>query len=219
MISESVKNHMLEVAAEQKKEIPKNYLDILGKYFEIAKKLGCNLEFKEKLPPDRETLNANSGCRTKKITATSRWAAELVLNDTFESQNAFFITIGHELSHKSKELFWLRLPIRNLKFVAHVNEVHADFNATKVMCDFNRAMLVASCEYKKKFKEEKYKKEGKPFVDKDRLSHPSWTRRIIYAKEYNFDKDLIYRIADDTGCKNKRLIKKAIKFYDEIVLK
>lgn len=164
---------------------------------------------------NEESLNANAGlCKFDSIIATPRWAAQLVLYNSTETKNAFLITLGHEFTHKEKDLFPFRLKVKNTLFVAYVNEFHADYNAAKRMFSSDKNSLLNSIEYKKKFKEDVLGEK-----DEDNSTHPSWGQKRIFVENFQFGADLIRQIAEYTGCKNKRLINKAIKFYDEIVLK
>lgn len=140
--------------------------------------------------------------------ATPEWATQLVLYNSVETHNAFLITIGHELTHKDCDIFFLKHGLRNIRFVAWVNEVHADFGATQKMANNNRQELVNSMKYKKSYKEE----------DKDKTNHPSWERRIYYAEHFDFGKELIQQIAKDAGCKNQKIINRVCQHFQEIKL-
>ena len=65
----------------------------------------------------------------------------------------------------------------------------------------------------------KYKLSCKQKKDKDTRSHPSWNRRIEYISNYNFDYNLIDKIAFDVGCENSKLILAVKKHFSEIKLK
>ncbi len=82
------------------------------------------------------------------------------------------------------------------------------------MIDGCRKDFISSIEYKINIKNIKIKdtKIEKP------LFHPTWIHRLDYAVNYNFDENLIRRIAVDTGCTNEKLIRDVIDFYDEIIL-
>lgn len=94
------------------------------------------------------------------------------------------------------------------KFINWVNEVHADFGAAKEMVNGSRDLLIKSTEYKLALK---------PY-NKDSYSHPSWTRRLEYATNYNFDELLIRKIANDTSFENELLLKKVLKHFSPIIL-
>ena len=66
------------------------------------------------------------------IVATPEWAFQLVV-DT-EASAVFMITLGHELTHKEKEISCFR-HLFGLRFCTWINEVHADFGATQKMLD------------------------------------------------------------------------------------
>lgn len=144
------------------------------------------------------------------INCSPEWAARLVLFNDEATQNAFAMTIGHELTHLEGEFCKKGLHGEDKKFQSWLDEVHADFGSAEKMVDCDRNKLMESIEYKLNLKKK----------DKDANSHPSWRRRKYYAEHYDFDKKLIKKIANDVGCKNEGLIGEAIKFYgkDNILL-
>lgn len=140
------------------------------------------------------------------------WVENLLLgyNDMDIVRNAFHITLGHEVTHL--EYPWkYRMTLRksDYKFSHWIDEIHADFNAAKLACDSNRERLISACKYKLQKKRK----------DKSDYTHPSWEERLHYAQNYDFNKELIIKIASDTGCRNKELIENACEYFPDILLK
>lgn len=57
----------------------------------------------------------------------------------------------------------------------------------------------------------------KDIDDKD-CTHPSWRQRIEYASQYDYNEELIRKIAKDTKCSNEKRIQKVINQFDPIIL-
>ena len=55
-------------------------------------------------------------------------------------------------------------------------------------------------------------------IYKNTSDHPSWNTREYYAENYNFNKELIERIAKDVGCNNKDLIEKVCEYYNSDII-
>ena len=91
----------------------------------------------------------------------------------------------------------------NFRFLSWVQEIYCDFYAAKIIVDSKRKSLIDSINYKMKDKDGTI--QG--------ISHPSWNNRLKYAINYNFDEKLIKQIYTDSGCKNEKLLNKAIEFY------
>lgn len=121
------------------------------------------------------------------------------------------MSLGHEMTHKDNDIKVIKgMFIKNgTKFLAHVNEVHADFGAVQKLANNNR---------EKQLKAMKYKQSYKKNVDVSDFCHPSWNQRYNYIEKYNFDEKLIRQIAADVGCTNEKLIEKAIRHFDIIRL-
>lgn len=149
--------------------------------------------------------------RNSNIGVNSEWAARLVLyNDDPSVTNAFMITIGHEATHKENDYTLLKsLKKVNKKFINWIDEVHADFGAADKVADSSRNKLIASIDYKINDCKNSYK---------DYSSHPSWQRRRYYAENFDFNEQLIRQVAEDTGCKDEKLIQKVCGYYDDINL-
>ena len=151
-------------------------------------------------------LNACAGFfQSSPIRVYQEWAAYLILRgDNADVKNAFLCTIGHELTHQEgKDISPFR-HFLNIRFIAWVNEIHADFGAEDKMLEQSRSCLIAAM----KFKQSQKKK------DRDSCTHPSWKRRIHYAESFEiFDEKLIRQIAKDTRCKDKKIIQKVVNYY------
>lgn len=95
-------------------------------------KWGYKLTFNKDAWFNPNALNADAGYRKHAcIKATPKWATQLVLFHSEEVHNTFLITIGHELTHKDCDIFFLRHEPQYIRFIAYVNELHADFGAAE----------------------------------------------------------------------------------------
>jgi len=151
---------------------------------------------------------------SKNIWVNNEWARLLIQNKE-ESNNAFEITLGHELAHKDGDfaiLFWERKSKRYIhkedrKFVNWVTEVH-DYAAAEKMVESSKEKLIESIEYKIAMKPN----------NTDSTSHPSWKQRKSYAEIGAFNRQLIDTIAFNTDCTNITLIEEVSCFYKDIIL-
>lgn len=160
------------------------------------------------------------------ILLTPEWAARLLLDNNDDTINAYLITIGHEMTHNEGDFSINGFQGKNKKFINWVNEVHADFGAAEKMVEYNRQKLIDSMQYKMDAKKKPKCKLLNNFIKKalnllhsDEYTHPTWETRLEYATNYNFDKELIEKIASETGCTNDALIKEICAYYKPIVLK
>lgn len=214
MVSKETEKYIQRTANKKRISMPDNYLDSLSEYCLLVEKRGHKLEFKTGRNLAPNSLGANAGLLKKSsIVVTPEWAAKLVFENTDDTRNAFLITLGHELTHKDKEIFPLRYGFRWLSLIAYINEIHADYSAAQKMTDSKRSILLRSIDYKRH-----HKVEIRGMQDKDTPEHPSWSRRKSYVETFNFDAKLIRKIAHDLDCKNERIINHLIEFYDDIVL-
>lgn len=191
---------------------PKNYDEVLQKYYEIAKKFGYNLSFNfNKIFESKDELNANAGLPFKffPILIFPEWTYRLICHFTEEIENAFLLTLGHEMTHKENDLFVFKHVGKNKKFFAYINEIHADFGGAKKLGNNNRENLIQALFYKKKNTD----------VNKNTKSHPSWDKRIEYATNYNFNEELIRKIASDVKVTDEKIINIACHHFDDIILK
>lgn len=195
------------------KEIHKRLAEILVTYNEMPQVGNNKIHFSFLLFPT--VLGASSAMKNR-IAVSAEWAARLILFDSEDTQNTFQITLGHELSHKDGDfafLFWERknrcfIHKEDRKFVNWVTECHHDYAAVEKMYSCSKKKLLASMEYKIKLKPN----------NNDSNSHPSWNRRKGYVENYDFNLDLINKIASDTGCTNSILIKNICDYYKPILL-
>lgn len=216
VISRSAIKYIENKATNANIRLSENYLDVLKEYCGVVKSFGYKLSFRKGRGNNPEVLGCNSGyTKYMSIVATPEWAATIVLDASAESRNAFLMTLGHELTHKEGDfnpligflvsILCLTNPISGLRFVAHVNEIHADFGAVEKFAKDDKEKQIAAMQYKTKRKNER---------DKDTIAHPSWKHRIEYIEKYNFDKNLIKKIAKRSGCKCQKLIALVAKYYN-----
>lgn len=126
---------------------------------------------------------------------------------------AFIQTLGHEISHKLCDKFFVCKNRQERIFHKWTREIYNDFYGCKLCNDSSKDKVITSCRYK-----EQYRTKNS-CVSYNCNSHPSWEKRIEYIKMGVFDEKLIYQIAKDTGCNNKILIHKVCEHYKRIELK
>lgn len=199
--------HIFFRSKQLQKKFPRDYKNRLKERTDFAQLNGNEIKFSVFVSGFSTILNANASMKGK-ILCSLEWAVRLILFYNDETKNAFAITIGHELTHKEKELHKKGLNKNDKRFQSWVAEIHADFGGAEKMVDCDRHKLVESMRYKLKQKKK----------DKYYESHPSWALRKCYAEYCDFNEKLIRRIAEDTCCHNEDLIDEAIHFYDEILL-
>lgn len=165
----------------------------------LAKEQEYRLLFCRMLMYNKDAEVCNANYKHLPIQVSQAYAAKLVLNDSNDIHNAFLMSLGHEMTHKDNDIKVIKgMFIKNgTKFLAHVNEVHADFGAVQKLANNNR---------EKQLKAMKYKQSYKKNVDVSDFCHPSWNQRYNYIEKYNFDEKLIRQIAADVGCTNEKLI-------------
>ena len=145
------------------------------------------------------------------ILINAEWASKIVLNqDNPHMHDAFALTICHEITHQEKDFYYLDLFSADGKFVNWVDEVHADFGGAQKGLDSNRSRASFAMKYKVSCKKKK---------DKDTRSHPSWNKRIDYILNYDFNEELINKIAFDCGCNNNKVITAVKNYFDVIELR
>lgn len=144
------------------------------------------------------------------ILINAEWAVRIVFDQGNPTMHdAFTLTICHEMIHQERDFYFFDFFTNDGKFVNWVNEVHADFGGIRKGLDGKRNRASEAM---------KYKKSCRKKLDRDSRSHPSWEKRIEYIENYNFNKELIDRIALDCNCKNTRLITNVINFFEIIDL-
>ncbi len=145
------------------------------------------------------------------ILINAGWASRIVLNqDNPHMHDAFALTVCHEITHQERDFYYFDLFSADGKFVNWVDEVHADFGGARRGLDSDRNKVVFAMKYKLSCKTQK---------DKDTRSHPSWIKRIDYITNYNFNSELIDKIASDCGCNNDKLVSEVKNFFEIIELK
>lgn len=145
------------------------------------------------------------------ILINAEWAARIILNqDNPHMHDAFALTVCHEITHQEKDFYYFDLFTADGKFVNWIDEVHADFGGAEKGLNGERSRAYLAMEYKLSCKTKE---------DRDTRSHPSWNRRIDYITNYDFNDDLIDKIAFECGCNNDRLITKVKRFFDTIELR
>ena len=210
MLSPVVDLYVRRKAKKEHRSLPKNYKFILR---EFAEKYCTNkvkvhyLWFWDaggKFPNAAATIPGN-------ILINAVWASLLAERYNEETVvNAFKMTVCHEITHQENDYFYIEPFSKNQKFVNWVNEIHADYGGIIKAFDgdVNRGINVLE-----------FKKNCKGGKDRDGQSHPSWKRRIEYIRKYDFNDDLIKKVAEITGCKNQKLINMLCMFYDNIELR
>lgn len=207
MISCMTKRYIDKRAKEKDKKVPDNYLETLRNIEKIEIADGKYFRFSWCFNHEK-CIIANS-FHGKFILLNPEWAFYLIFYVDDELKNALNITIGHELTHREKELLPLGLSKRKRKFIRWVNEVRADFVGAYKRVNGDRQKLLESI---------KYKKARHPIGDT--YAHPLWETREEYAKNYDFGPKLIDRIAIDVGYHNEKFINKVknCKYYKDIKL-
>lgn len=210
-ITRRAKNYIKKTAQKQNFSLQKNSFDVLYRYSLLAKEQECQLLFCRMLMYNKDAEVCNANYKHLPIQVSQAYAAKLVLNDSDDIHNAFLMSLGHEITHKDNDIKVIKgMFIKNgIRFLAHVNEVHADFGAVQKLANNNR---------EKQLKAMKYKQSYKKNVDISDFYHPSWNQRYNYIEKYNFDEKLIRQIAVDVGCTNENLIHKAVCHFDIIRL-
>lgn len=144
------------------------------------------------------------------IQVGNKWI-KLLRNDETVVWDAYFLTVGHELAHMQPETK-TKFDTKNKnekRFVNWCREIYCDFAGCAKMGNSKRERLVEAWEFKRT-----HIKQQNP-----RMSHPSPSMRLSCAKKYDFDRALICKIAQISGCKSQELIDEMAKNYPTIVLK
>lgn len=194
-------------AIKHRLKTPKHYFKTIRKYEDAVKTPHRIIRISWFYGSIKDNLNASSAIPFCVILKKS-WISKIVFDDTDATFNAFKGTVGHELTHKNNDMRGCKYRAFDRLFINRVNEIHADFGAAEKMFDNSRQILLETILYKMKLVK-------KPSIDK---IHPTWEQRYNYVYNFNFDKTLIRRIANDVGCTNEKLIQKVISHFDEIYL-
>ena len=207
MPSYAVNRSIQKKAQKENIKINRNIKTVLGKhskYPQLDKKI---VLFSWAMDMGSNKLNASASIPGL-IVINAAWAAQLVMYSDIETERAYLITIGHEIMHQTKEFRYFTPFKSEIKFISWINEVRANYGAASIMFSGNRSILLNALYYKLNANGE----------CGDTLLHPSWEKRIKYTREYNFDKELICKIAIDSGCTNQKLINKICDYYKPIIL-
>lgn len=209
-------SHKAEKYISKKCILSSHRLSVFQAGDELVKSYGYQLVIYNRLGQSQDAVNCNAGLfKFSPIFVTQHYAMQLMLNPSVEMHNMFMMSLGHELTHKEGDLCPLtgllsnrlsKIPA-NIQFLSYVNEVHADFGAAQKAADSKRSVQANAIAFKIRHREEKRDFE-----------HPSWSQRLDYIENYNFNEKPIRQIANDTCCTNEKLIQKAIKHFPEIVL-
>ena len=208
MLSPFIKREIFKEAKRCHYQVPSDYEKILEKAQKVNAISDDKIVFSHLYDLWGSSLNANAGI-LHLILCNTKWAIRLVFFNNEDTMNAFFITIGHELTHKEKDFLCFSLNPKDYKFMFRVGEVHADYGAAEKMVHSSRRKLLESVRYKKALKK----------IDKEDFMHPTWNKREYYIEHFDFDEKLIRQIATDVGCSNSKLIQKVCNYYKRIVLK
>lgn len=215
MLSVRTKVYLKKRAKKEIKHIIKKYKNILQKYYNIAEQYGYKIRFTNcgftKVDKFKYRLDANAAIFSQStINVSPEWMYQLIFNNSKEVDNAFILTLGHEMTHKDEnDLCPFTFCIKKSKFLAYVNEVHADFGGSQKLADSSRERLIQASLYKK----------NSSHQNKGDCTHPSWDKRIEYATNYNFNEDLVRKIASDINYTNEEIIRDVSKHFENIILK
>ena len=215
-MNRKVRKHVDRRAQEWGIAVPGNADEILDRAGRHWSDQGIHVKFRARRYYDNDMLNANAPNIFRKATLlTPEWAANLILRPSEELENAFASTVGHEIGHTVK--FWNPLShLLYLHFCFWLNEVYADFYARKEFLNGDTDAQIRAMRFKRAYRISRFREMGKPEdkADKDCMSHPSRETRIRYIENFDtFDENLVRQIAEDTGCRSRRAIKKACNFY------
>lgn len=200
-----LKIYLVKRASELKTELPNDYINTLHNIKNIDNN---KIIFSYFISGYRNELNANSALKGY-IIFSYEWAARYILISDNIIKIAFLQTVGHELTHKDGDFPILKYGVNYIKFIAYVNEVHADFGSAQKMLNSNRKQLLQSM---------LYKQSQFSNIDKGDYAHPSWEKRIYYVKHFNFAKTLIRQIMYDINCLNDVIIDDVSSYFGEIIL-
>lgn len=209
MINPLVYCRIVRRARKNNLKVPSNYKSILHYYKNIEKPSNDKIVFSWIYDGRNKNLNANAALNGK-ILFNAEWAARVVLFDNAGTLNAFKSTIGHELTHKDNEIDVRQFFGLNKQFVGRVNEARADFGAGQKMLNSQRNLVLDAVNYKRALNSRGRRLKFDP--------HPTWEQRYNYIKNYNFSRELIYKIADDMNYHNKAIIEKVCDYYEDINL-
>lgn len=194
------------------------YRNILLPYDKFMQKYDICLIFTSYLWSSVKSPNATA-ISNKFVMVNPYWIKEIVsCSNNVLPQNAFYQTLGHEISHTlyrlPPEIYGIKYyrKIKNYtgNFIAWINELYADFNSIKIIFDGNRSKGIECFCYKiEQFQ-----------IDKtlDTKSHPSLKRRLYYIQNYDFTEALIRDIATYLQYPTDTEILQVVSYFPEIIL-
>lgn len=122
--------------------IEKSIDEVLDKYEDMGNEKNISIHFFVLKETFTKELLA-SLTWNKKMVLNPEWSIQLIL-DNKNAENAFLITLGHEITHKDGDFPNKGAHYKNKKFINWVNEVHADFGGAEKMVNSDRQKLVDS---------------------------------------------------------------------------
>ncbi len=209
MVGPLIEAHVLRKAKKTGRPLPDNWKHLIDREIAAYRPDGIKILFLWMWDCGGHVPNA-SATVPGLILLNAEWAAAIALyGDDRMMHDAFKLTIGHELTHQEGDYFFLEPFSKQGRFVYWVNEVHADFGGILRAFDGDAAQGAEAMQFKKNCVGQN---------DKDAYIHPAWERRMDFIKRYDFGEELIYVIADLTGCHNRELVDCICKHYKGIKL-
>jgi len=117
MISPLIYKRIKDRAKSEKMPVPKNYEAIIQRYKSIENIGNYCIAFSWLSDSGSKILNA-SAMVPGVVLLNAEWAARIVLFDNESTMNAFKLTVGHELTHKEKEINRCKYRGNDRKFIA-----------------------------------------------------------------------------------------------------
>ena len=144
------------------------------------------------------------------ILINAEWASRIILNqDNPHMHDAFALTVCHEMTHQENDFYYFDYFQLMENLLIGLTKSSADFCGVKRGLEGDRSRASFAMKYKLSCKKKK---------DRDTRSHPSWNKRINYIVNYDFNDDLIDKIAFECGCNNDKLITNVKNYFDVIEL-
>lgn len=164
-------------------------------------------------------FNASCAYKLPLYSIDTKWIQQIIQHPT-KYHDAFYMTLGHELSHYKHDLnshknFFENTRNKNKKFESWVDEVHADFGGIATALSSNRLRGINAMEIKHALLREKFNTKNQKQTYN---SHPPMEKRIEFIKKYNFNETLIRKIAEETMCNDENRIMALVHNYEEIQL-
>lgn len=177
----------------------------------------CDYEVIVSIMYDGLSKHISASQRNNKIYLNKACFLRYVLYNEEYFVYALRFLIGHESGHFNDYNLKNSHIYHEIKFINWTIEVYNDFYSIFIKLNRDKDLGMSAINYiinEKTF----YSKSLK-----DSKTHPSWSRRLNYIKEYNFNKDLLKKIALDSGLirssdEKHKLIDEIYSFYGEIHL-